>query len=262
MTYPKPHSALREWRRHFGQPVTIIVMLAAAIVLTLVGPFDTDERLRFAPRAVYWAAIVVSTYSVGFLLSEFIRQRWRGTLSHVSLILLTGLATGTGVSLCVIAINYAAFAYLPSFDELPALIGTIFPVAVVIALVFDVLATHLARREPDTPTTATPPPPPLLDRLPLDKRGRILALSVEDHYVRIQTDRGQEVVLMRLGDAIRETGDIPGLQVHRSHWVATDAVAAARREGDRAILTLTNQAEIPVSRRYVPQIREAGLLPR
>lgn len=260
MTNPRPHSALREWRRHFGQPVTIIVILAAAMVLTLVGPYDTDERLRFAPRAVYWATVVATTYSVGFILSELIRNRWGRTLSHLSLILLTGLATGTGVSICVIAINYAAFAYIPSADELPALIGTIFPVAVVIAVVFDVLATHLTGGEHPAHDNSTRPP--LLDRLPLDKRGRILALSVEEHYVRIQTDRGQEVVLMRLGDAIRETGQLPGLQVHRSHWVAIDAVVAARREGDRAILTLANQAEIPVSRRYVPEIKEAGLLPR
>jgi len=70
------------------------------------------------------------------------------------------------------------------------------------------------------------------------------------------------MVLMRLSDAMKETGDLPGAQVHRSHWVAFSAVRAARRDGDRAILTLTSGVEIPVSRANLPKVKEAGLLPR
>jgi DNA-binding LytR/AlgR family response regulator len=102
----------------------------------------------------------------------------------------------------------------------------------------------------------------LLDRLPLDKRGPLVSISVEDHYVRVRTAQGEELLLMRLTDAIREVGASKGVQVHRSHWVALDAVRAARREGDRAILTMAHGPEIPVSRTNVPAIREAGLLPR
>lgn len=116
--------------------------------------------------------------------------------------------------------------------------------------------------EPVEPVTAQPPVVPLLERLPLDKRGDLVALSVEDHYVRIKTTIGTEMILMRLSDAIRETGDTRGDQVHRSHWVSYDQVASARREGDRAILTLKDGGEIPVSRANLPKIREAGLLPR
>ena len=89
-----------------------------------------------------------------------------------------------------------------------------------------------------------------------------MALSVEDHYVRIMTSKGADVVLLRLSDAMRETGDELGLQVHRSHWVALSAVKSTRRDGDRAILTLTTGEDIPVSRRYMPDIKEAGLLAR
>lgn len=70
------------------------------------------------------------------------------------------------------------------------------------------------------------------------------------------------MVLMRLSDAMKETGNIPGAQVHRSHWVAFKAVTAARREGDRAILTLSSGVDIPVSRANLSKVKEAGLLPR
>jgi DNA-binding LytR/AlgR family response regulator len=69
------------------------------------------------------------------------------------------------------------------------------------------------------------------------------------------------MILMRLADAIKEVGQTAGLQVHRSHWVAAAAVTSAKRTGDRAILTMSHGADIPVSRTYIPAIKEAGLLP-
>lgn len=126
-----------------------------------------------------------------------------------------------------------------------------------VTLAIAAITRHLAQT-----TRAAPAPPPILQRLPLEKRGTLLALSVEDHYVRVHTSQGTEMVLMRLSDAMKETGNIPGAQVHRSHWVAFKAVTAARREGDRAILTLSSGVDIPVSRANLSKVKEAGLLPR
>nr|WP_255552328.1 LytTR family DNA-binding domain-containing protein [Maritimibacter dapengensis] len=102
----------------------------------------------------------------------------------------------------------------------------------------------------------------ILDRLPIEKRGPLISLSVQDHYVEVATTKGTELVLLRLSDAMAEVGDTPGLQVHRSHWIATGAVKSARRDGARAILTMADGRDIPVSRTYLPAIKEAGLLPR
>jgi DNA-binding LytR/AlgR family response regulator len=113
----------------------------------------------------------------------------------------------------------------------------------------------------DAPATTAPCPPAILDRLPLDRRGALVALSAEDHYVRVVTRTGEALVLIRLADAMRETGDLPGLQVHRSHWVALDAVRAVRRSGDGAVLTLATGHELPASRRFIPALRQAALLP-
>ena len=67
---------------------------------------------------------------------------------------------------------------------------------------------------------------------------------------------------MRLSDAIRESAPEPGLQVHRSHWVARAQVRAARRIGDRAVLTMTTGDDIPASRAHIPALKEAGHLLR
>ncbi|SDW20623.1 LytTr DNA-binding domain-containing protein [Albimonas donghaensis] len=100
--------------------------------------------------------------------------------------------------------------------------------------------------------------PPLLRRLPADKRGALLRLTMNDHYVSVATDGGEEMLLMRLGDAMDEAWPEEGLRVHRSHWVARRAVREVRRDGDRAALTLVNGEEIPVSRARLRDLREAG----
>jgi DNA-binding LytR/AlgR family response regulator len=61
---------------------------------------------------------------------------------------------------------------------------------------------------------------------------------------------------MRLADAVDELDGIEGAQVHRSWWVARDAIADARRGDGRATLTLKDGSEVPVSRTYARVLRD------
>jgi DNA-binding LytR/AlgR family response regulator len=105
-------------------------------------------------------------------------------------------------------------------------------------------------------------PPAILERLPVEKRGALVSLSATDHYVNVVTTKGQEMILMRLADAIKETGSVEGLHVHRSHWVAIGQVQSAARSGEGASLTMSQGGIIPVSRANVASVRDAGLLPK
>ncbi len=97
-----------------------------------------------------------------------------------------------------------------------------------------------------------------LKRLPLRYRDcRLLALSAEDHYLRVHTNMGEELILMRLSDAVTELDEIDGLQVHRSWWVARSSVTGLQREGARTFLTIEGDRKIPVSRTNVKRLREA-----
>lgn len=90
----------------------------------------------------------------------------------------------------------------------------------------------------------------------------VLALQGEDHYVRVHTALGSELVLMRLGDAIQELDGLEGERVHRSWWVARQAVGEARMDGRRACLILTNGLQVQASREATPILRRAGWLQR
>jgi hypothetical protein len=100
-----------------------------------------------------------------------------------------------------------------------------------------------------------------MERLPIKYRGAALyAISSEDHYLRVHTDRGEELILMRLADAIRELNGARGLQTHRSWWVAEDGVSDARRINGKLILHLKSGAEAPVSRTYQAAVKDRGLI--
>jgi DNA-binding LytR/AlgR family response regulator len=84
------------------------------------------------------------------------------------------------------------------------------------------------------------------------------AVEAEDHYLRRHTSQGQDLILLRLSAAIDELEGIEGAQVHRSWWVARDAITEAVRGDGRATLTLQDGAEVPVSRTYARLLRERG----
>lgn len=257
MTDPILQSALREWRDQFRQPAALVVMAAVIATLAIVAPYGTDQALRPLPRLGYWALIVAATYAAGSLVvtvSRYLLPPWGFALQFGA----AGLAAGLVVAALVLAINAAVLAHVPDRADLPGFLLGIVGVAMVVTLA----VAWVVNQSTDSAVHSKSTPPPILDRVPLEKRGALLALSVEDHYVRVHTSKGTEMVLMRLTDAMKETGDVPGAQIHRSHWVAFKAVRAARRDGDRAILTLASGAELPVSRANLSKVKEAGLLPR
>ncbi|KPP85962.1 MAG: transcriptional regulator, LytTR family [Rhodobacteraceae bacterium HLUCCO07] len=247
--------ALRETRAFLARGRVLAGLVAAILILAVSGPFGTIDILGPLARAGYWGAVVVLTFSAGVLTDRLCdqwikRPRLRAVLSVV--------VTGALATLIVLLLNALVFGRSP-FDMASRwlLILQILFVALVVATGLYAMAAGESGGADQAGA-----PPPLLDRLPLDKRGMLVSISVQDHYVEVVTTRGSALVLMRLTDAIREAGEGAGIRVHRSHWVATDQVQAARREGERAILTMTGGREIPVSRTYLPAIRDAGLLPR
>ena len=102
--------------------------------------------------------------------------------------------------------------------------------------------------------------PALRSRLSDSFTGPILALQSEDHYVRVHGENASELILIRLRDAIAEMDGVDGVQVHRSWWIARDAVASAELSGRSWAITLTNGEIAPVARDSVEKLQSQGLL--
>lgn len=95
---------------------------------------------------------------------------------------------------------------------------------------------------------AGPTPPEFMRRVPAGRRGALIALSAELHYLRVYTTSGDALILKGFGEALAELGPETGLQVHRSHWIDPAFAAGVSREGGRMHVKLLNGLVVPVSR--------------
>lgn len=134
--------------------------------------------------------------------------------------------------------------------------------AVCVMMVVGGYILSLARPAPsaNSELTGTDARSAFMARLPLKfRQAELHAVSSEDHYLRVHTSLGEELILMRLADAVRELGGSGGLQVHRSWWVATAAVRDVKRTGGKVSLVLPSGKEAPVSRTFMADVKAAGL---
>lgn len=247
------HFTIRELQRHLRAPLLWAALGSVSAVLGLAGPFGTYSALPLLPRLGYWGATVVVTYLICVAVIAGLERAWhpRGSIPTYALF---GAAGGLPIALFVWLFNRLVFG--------GSAIGfwPLLAYATVIAAVGSALIATFTRSLASQPVPSVAPRrPSLLDRLPLEVRGRLTHLSVQDHYVEVRTEKGRHMLLMRLSDAIAETDGAEGLQVHRSHWVAKDAVLRSARRDGRLYLHLADGSEIPVSRSYLKPVRDAGL---
>lgn len=234
------HFALRDLRGEFAHPVTLAALAGVAVVVGISGPFGTLEAFALLPRLAYWAAVVPLTYGAGFLGTRMVHPYLpRGP--RALRIALAALGSAIAVGLVLGVLN-TGLGLRQSLRELSLGFAAVYVICLVIETVGTVLQSHAAKNSPQTPA--------LLARLPLEKRGALLAISAQDHYITVITNKGREMLLLRLADAIREVAPVQGVQIHRSHWVALSAVAKVTRQGDGAEATLSNGETLPIARAH------------
>lgn len=248
--------ALRELQVAFTSPRVLVGMAAVSLILGLSGPFNTFTEFGMGQRIVYWLAMVVLTYAVGqgaatfalALVGARLKAAWAKGL-------VAGLICGIPVTFVVLSVNAIAYGARQMINPFE-----LWADCTVISLAVVAATMALVRGAPEQAMTPVTAPPPILERIPHPQRGALLALSVQDHYVEVITEKGTSLVLMRLSDAIKETGAVVGLQIHRSHWVARDAVKRAIKADGKVSLELRSGVRLPVSRGYVEAVKAAGLL--
>ncbi len=239
-----------EWSRGLA------ISAAAGMVLALLGALGTEDQ-PLIMRLLYWVPLIMG----GSVVAGFVTQL-------VLLIPRAGanlwvfgalLAFAVSIPVTVLVIGYTAlFGAEFSLRVLPSLYGSVLVISAAMTGIM-MLAT-----QPGAVTHAPPQGAPqtqvrFMERLPPKLKGALIyAVSAEDHYLRLHTSKGSDLILMRLSDALVELEGLEGAQTHRSWWVSRDAVETARREGDRMTLVLKGGAEAPVSRPNVKPLRDAG----
>ena len=247
--------SLRETRKVFTSPRTLGVLTVVTLVLGISGPFQTYSLFPLGPRLAYWALVAVLTFAVGSFFGTWANQALEKlSWSVPARLVVVGFAAGVPVALMVTLINVATFG--SDIVDFPFIL-ILGAYSVVIAMAISTMFFIFTHRSLDKEQQA---PAPILQRLPTPLRGKLVSLSVQDHYVEVTTNKGRHLLLIRLSDAISETQGVPGLQIHRSHWVAIEGMEKAERRRGKVIVQTTAGAELPVSRSFLPKVKEAGLL--
>jgi hypothetical protein len=257
-------------------PYQLLPVLGVAVVLAVLGPFGTYERMDLPQRLAHFGIIGILSWIQVVLLAA-----WFGTIEPIDRwpvagrMTLVGLLAAVPSTFEVIAVHSWLVGPIP-LSLAPKLYPENAFLTVIVSVMIGLFVEQRLRAKADAerervaalppppvtpePGTAPPASPDFLRRIPPALGRDLLALEMEDHYLRIHTALGSDLVLMRLRDALAELGEKRGLQVHRSWWVATGAVASVDRTPGRPILVLRNGLKVPVSKTFRESVKEAGWL--
>jgi len=233
------------------------IAAGAGVFLALVGAMGMD-RLPLATRLLYWVPLMVGGSGVAHLITTVMSRSPRLTESPW----LFGGALTLALSIPITLIVWLYTTWTVGMDLdwrlIPQIYGSVLVICVAMTAIM-ILVNWPGRVTHAPPEDAPAPAIRFMERLPAKLKGAVIyAVSAEDHYLRLHTSKGSDLILMRLSDAISELEGVEGAQTHRSWWVAKDAVETARRDGDRMTLTLKGGGEAPVSRPNIRPLREAG----
>lgn len=232
----------------------IIAAAVAGALLAALGPFGSYMNRGPFLRFGYWmAAVVVGLAIYVPALKVATRIAPPGTRARWPVLIAAALIASVPEAWITWA---AAFWLWPPLARLGLSALTWYAQTATVGLAATVGTVLLLRLSAASARgEATPAPAVAAPVEPLP--GNVIALQMEDHYVRVHTPHGSELILMPLGNAIAAL-TAEGLQTHRSWWVARDAVTAGEGTPRAMRLHLSNGVVAPVSRSAVARLRTAG----
>ena len=226
--------------------------------LAVSGAF-TGADVPLLTRFAYWIPVMLGGAVLGRLMAWLVIRIPRAASNEWLFALILAVAITVPVTLAIWIYTSSVFHLRFTVATLPFFTGGVFLVSLVMTVLMMLISRPGRMTHARTQSAAPAPTPRFFERLPPKLKGGVLyAVAAEDHYLRLHTSKGTDLILMRLSDAIAELDGVEGAQTHRSWWVAKNAVESTRRDGDRLILVLKGGAEAPVSRPNVRVLREAG----
>jgi hypothetical protein len=239
-------AASRRWRA----PAAIALPLLMAVTLAMVGAFGTYVSMALPLRLLHFVSIGLAIGGLSSALSWCARRYWfGGVLPFWAMLAIAAITAPPGAWITRQALAlWAPWTLRYVADR--ELLAQILAINVIVGSIIWVLRRRL--RPPVAgeaePAQATPDPG-LRARLPAPLRhAAIRALSAEDHYVRVRTERGDALILMNFSAAVAALGATAGVRIHRSHWVSRRLADAATARDSRHGIRIDDATLLPVSR--------------
>lgn len=251
--------------------IDLAVMTVIGVLLAVIGPIGSFAA-PFWLRLVYWLGLAWAGYAcyrpIGGLVT---RLGANLDLPGWSLWVIACLIATVPMTVVVWLVEALPPPLeMPSAEGWITTYGYVLAIGSVVTMVFYMIQSKQvagaeAVQAPFAPVTIeTSPVPPrearLFKRLPPALGTELVALEMEDHYLRVHTALGSDLILLRMRDAVNELDGLDGAQVHRSWWVARSSVRKVERDGRNVRLVLAKGLIVPVARNMVPVLKSAGWL--
>lgn len=238
--------------------VDLAMLVAIGLLMGFLGPFDS-ERTPVATLYGYWLICIVGGGLIGVGLDELFSRRIPGVWRRVTAV---SLLMTPPVALLVLTTQNVLMGQPFGWSVWLDLLWQVWPIVLAVMAV----RALVWRRPPVRIETRTLIAPPLPEaeavfrrRLSAKRRAaRLIAIEAHDHYLKVHTDAGVELVTLRFADALDELARAHGWRIHRSWWVAADAVEDVRWRRGVGEMRLSGGLSAPVSRTYGPVLKEAG----
>ncbi|MEL6688007.1 MAG: LytTR family DNA-binding domain-containing protein [Pseudomonadota bacterium] len=230
-----------------------VIFIAQAAVLAVMGVYDSNE-MPILWRFVFWF-VLMSVGGIAFSLTEpLVRDRWFKDANLAVHIGIISLIVSVPITIGLMGLNTRL-----AWDRPLSVWAMQFVSVMIIAVIF-IGGTIFARRLFAKETSASRVPgSAFLERLPVKLRSSTLwAINSEGHYLRVFTDRGETLILLRLSDALRELEGVSGLQTHRSWWVAEQGIEQIKTSSGKKTILLKSGQEVPVARSRLSSLKQVG----
>ena len=233
----------------------LALLAGVGFVLAQLGPYGTIDAPPLL-RTAYWLFATFGSGLAGIAVERLLQRRVRRLWLRIAL---TSLIVTPPVTLYIYALNAWMLDLPRRWWLMPQLAWQV----LVVMLLLMTLRGLLWRRVVETRTIVLPPLPEAERefrlRLSAKRRAaRLIALEAEDHYVQVHTDAGSELISMRFSDALEELARAHGYRVHRSWWVAADAIEGVRWSRAGGEVRLSGGLAAPVSRSCAAVLKAAG----
>lgn len=252
MTASEVKQGLGRIRLGRSSVIELIGLVLFGLFLAAISAFDT-EGLPALARHLYWQCALIGGGLIAALIEPWVARLLPG---RPRLFVLAQLAAMTPpISLWVAVLPTLLWGVGFRIEKMFWTMPSVLTVNIaIVGLAWLVRAAFAAAPRATAPDGVAPGAirAKLSPRL---ARARLLAVEAEDHYLRIRTDAGSDLVLMRFGDALDALGVCDGFRTHRSWWVARAAVETARWKSGRGELVLADGSTAPVSRTYAAALK-------
>ncbi len=253
-----PITPMKQAFNHIEWPRLLVILMAAVLLSTFIGPFNTYQTMSAGKRFAFWLALIggCGLFAHVTILYVLMHPRLAQLPRLVRLLAGSSVVSFPGLGVFLI-VDYSFRDRVHGFDHYFFLWLTVLVFTSIIAYLNFMLPYNLP--EADSQDDIANNSARFMQRLPEHLGNKLISLSMNDHYVEVTTSKGSQMLHLKFSQAMEELANYPGIQIHRSHWIAKDALHSIEYYNRTMLAVTSDNRKIPVSSPYRRSVKQ--LLP-